>query len=65
MNDRLNGAYGRLEMPQARVTPAEVILIIRDMHNRLQQLEGTNEKQEDSKHRRGSSKLPEEKIPTH
>lgn len=37
--DYLSGAYQRLEMPRATVTPAEVILIMRDMHNRLQKLE--------------------------
>ena len=42
----LNGAYQRLEMPRAAVTPAEVLLIIRDMHKRLQKLEekSNNEK---------------------
>jgi len=36
---QLNGAYLRLEMPRATVTPAETLLIIRDMHNRLKRIE--------------------------
>ena len=51
MNNRLNGAYVRLGMPQATVTDAEQLLIMRDMHHRLTELEESNEKQESPAHR--------------
>mgnify|MGYP003154429989 CR=1 FL=1 len=61
-NQRLNGAYQRLEHSQGRVTPPEVVIIIRDMHNRLSKLEEANEKKEHSTSRRRSSEVPAKNV---
>jgi|2_EtaG_2_1085320.scaffolds.fasta_scaffold204365_2 hypothetical protein len=63
-NNRLNGAYVRLGMPQARVTDAEQLLILRDLHKRLIELEEADEKQECSERGGGVDKLPKGKVST-
>ena len=59
---RLNGSYTRLEHAQARITPAETVLIIRDMHNRLRELEEANDTEKNSTRGRTTSKTVEEKV---
>jgi len=60
---RLNGAYLRLEQHRAVITPAETVIIMRDMHNRLQKLEESDAKQQESTpSRRRSAKDTEEKV---
>lgn len=61
---RLNGAYVRLGMPQATVTEAEKLLILRDIHSRLTLLEKENERlKEIACDRSGSCGLSKKDVP--
>lgn len=56
-NNSLAGVYTRLELPNAMVTPQEVLLLLRDFNRRFKDLENNNEKQrKDSKSRVKSDK---------
>jgi hypothetical protein len=58
MNDRLKGIYDRLERYGSMVTPNEVLLLLRDIHDRLTRIEGGNERlEETTKTRRKSNKV--------
>ena len=58
MNDRLNGVYDRLERFGSMVTPNEVLLLLRDIHDRLKKIEGGNERLETTpKTRKKSNKV--------
>jgi hypothetical protein len=48
IDNRLSGIYGRLRRSRSQVIPAEAILLLRDFDRRLQELEGTNERLEES-----------------
>ena len=62
---RLNGAYLRLEHPQALVTQAEILLILRDLHSRIKKLEGTtNELEKPTVSRAKNSRGTKKKVPT-
>lgn len=58
---RLNGAYTRLSHAQARITPAETVIIMRDMHNRLMKLEETHEEKSTTRGR-GTGKVSKREV---
>ena len=65
MIDRLRGAYDRLERFGSAVTPNEVLLLLRDIHSRLQQIEDSNERLETTpKTRRKSNKVSGGDVPS-
>jgi len=51
----------RLENPQARIMPAEELLLLRDFDKRLEELEAGNVKEE-SKDRRGTTRISKAKV---
>ena len=65
MNDRLNGVYDRLERFGSMVTPNEVLLLLRDIHDRLKKIEGGNERLETTpKTRKKSNKVSGGDVPS-
>jgi hypothetical protein len=60
--ERMHSIYGRLENGRAMITPPETVLIMRDMHNRLMKLEGTNAEENKSTRGRGTSNVSKEKV---
>lgn len=60
-NERLLSIYMRLENPQARIMPAEELLLLRDFDKRLEELEAGNVK-EKSKDRRGTTRVSKAKV---
>jgi hypothetical protein len=59
--NRLGGIYTRLEISNSKVTPAEVIILLRDLHLRIKELENGNLK-EPASDRRGVGKVSEGKV---
>ena len=61
--DRLSGTYTRLEINNSKITPAEIILLLRDMHSRLKELENGQLK-EPTPARQGVGGLSKGKVPS-
>jgi hypothetical protein len=63
MRDSMKAVYTRLELPQSRVTPSEVILLLRDLHSRVKELENGKLKEPTSDRGRVNS-VSKRKVPT-
>ena len=55
--DRLQGTYKRLENPNATVIPAEVVILLRDLHQRIKELEDGIKQEKPTPTRRGTNKV--------
>jgi len=58
MSDQLRGIYSRLERFGSMVTPNETLIVLRDLHDRLNKVEKSNEELEKpAKTRRRTNKV--------
>ena len=64
MSDLMPGLYARVELRNAMITPNDVLLLIRDYHERLKELEEANARlKEPACDRSGPCGLSDEEIP--